>query len=258
MSEWYFMTGGEQQGPVTASQLKGLAAAGTLGPEDLVWNQSMTEWVPARRVKGLPFAGQAAKPAAAKPAAAQPAAAARRAVVETPPPEPEPEESAPPPADAFEPSEPAEEPHRKIESAKTADDAAPSEAAEILGQTRFWVGVMSLLFFVALALGIAYEVWRILPEAKHAAGKVLLAKAQTKWGMRQIVRSLAALLMLIPWFAMVRLGSALGRAKSGGTREDIDNAMKAQKSFWKKMAVTSILVIVIGVSAYLYKTVLQK
>ena len=85
-------------GPVTGAQLKSLAASGGLLPEDVVWNQSMTEWVPARRVKGLPFPGmpQAAKsPAPVRAAAAAARAAPVAAPVQAAPP-PEPEEPAQP------------------------------------------------------------------------------------------------------------------------------------------------------------------
>src|SRR6185437_8748690 len=103
MSEWYFMSGGEQQGPVTAAQLKGLASTGTLKPDDLVWNQTMTEWVAARRVKGLPFAGQ---PAATKTAVASSATATIRrapAAVAAREPESTPEPMPSRTTDTFEP-----------------------------------------------------------------------------------------------------------------------------------------------------------
>src|SRR5258708_21017701 len=61
MAEWYYLSGGQQNGPVTGTQLKSLAASGGLTADDLVWNQSMAEWAPAKRVKGL-FAAHAVAP----------------------------------------------------------------------------------------------------------------------------------------------------------------------------------------------------
>ncbi len=67
MSEWYYSQSGQQLGPITADQLKNLAASGQLQPGDLIWKDGMAEWTPAVRVKGIfPESGQ---PAANVPAA---------------------------------------------------------------------------------------------------------------------------------------------------------------------------------------------
>jgi hypothetical protein len=50
---WYYASGGQQRGPVKTSQLKQLAAAGELKPDDLVWCDGMPNWAPANTVKGL-------------------------------------------------------------------------------------------------------------------------------------------------------------------------------------------------------------
>ena len=51
--EMYYKHGGRQHGPVTGAELKELAAAGKLLPDDLIWKEGMEKWVPARSVKGL-------------------------------------------------------------------------------------------------------------------------------------------------------------------------------------------------------------
>jgi len=51
--EWYYARGNKQMGPVPSSELRRLAAADELRPEDLVWREGMTEWAPARNVRGL-------------------------------------------------------------------------------------------------------------------------------------------------------------------------------------------------------------
>lgn len=51
--EWYYARGSQQYGPVSANQLKALAESGVLGPDDLVWRAGMSDWVAARRIKGL-------------------------------------------------------------------------------------------------------------------------------------------------------------------------------------------------------------
>jgi hypothetical protein len=53
-SEWYYTVNGQQAPtPVSASQLRQLAANGQLQPTDLVWQEGMANWVPASSIKGL-------------------------------------------------------------------------------------------------------------------------------------------------------------------------------------------------------------
>jgi len=54
MSEnWFIGRGEEQFGPFTVFELKELGTAGKVQPTDVVWNEGMTNRVPATRVKGL-------------------------------------------------------------------------------------------------------------------------------------------------------------------------------------------------------------
>jgi hypothetical protein len=53
MSEWHYSKNNQQQGPVSAEQLKQLAASGQLNPSDLVWKEGMGQWTEARKIKGL-------------------------------------------------------------------------------------------------------------------------------------------------------------------------------------------------------------
>jgi len=82
--EWYYARENKQVGPVSSLELKRLATAGQLRPEDLVWREGMTEWSLASNVRGL-FDGEAkpadsglkiGEPAGAASAAAEPLAAA--------------------------------------------------------------------------------------------------------------------------------------------------------------------------------------
>lgn len=50
---WYYRAGGVEHGPVPAAELKRLAAAGKIGPADLVRREDADKWVPAGHVKGL-------------------------------------------------------------------------------------------------------------------------------------------------------------------------------------------------------------
>lgn len=71
--EWHYSKDGQPFGPVTAAQIGELSAAGQIGPDDLVWNSTLTDWVPAHRVAGLTFpAANATQAAATGPAIAHP------------------------------------------------------------------------------------------------------------------------------------------------------------------------------------------
>ncbi len=52
-TEWFFSKGGQQLGPVSSEQLKQLAASDQLQPSDLVWKDGMSQWIEARKVKGV-------------------------------------------------------------------------------------------------------------------------------------------------------------------------------------------------------------
>lgn len=66
-NQWYYTKDDERQGPVSADELKRLAEAGELQPDDLIWKDGMEDWRPASQLKGL-FDGETAAPTS-KPAA---------------------------------------------------------------------------------------------------------------------------------------------------------------------------------------------
>ena len=51
--DWYYAQNNERKGPMPFAKLKAMAADGWLGPDDLVWRQGMTNWIPARDADGL-------------------------------------------------------------------------------------------------------------------------------------------------------------------------------------------------------------
>lgn len=88
-ANWYYAKGQERHGPVTADQLRHLAATGQVLPTDFVFQEGMHNWVLASKVQGL-FSTSAAAPASqsatahapasepAKPSSSQPAASRSR------------------------------------------------------------------------------------------------------------------------------------------------------------------------------------
>lgn len=51
--DWYYAQNNERKGPVSFTTLKAMAADGWLAPDDLVWRQGMSGWIPARDADGL-------------------------------------------------------------------------------------------------------------------------------------------------------------------------------------------------------------
>lgn len=57
--QWYYARNDQQFGPVSAAELKHLADAGELSPDDLLWREGMESWATAVNLRGL-FSGDAA------------------------------------------------------------------------------------------------------------------------------------------------------------------------------------------------------
>ncbi len=57
--EWYYASNGQQQGPVSQEQLIELFKKGEVKTSDLVWNESMTDWVAFGNVPALNQSGAA-------------------------------------------------------------------------------------------------------------------------------------------------------------------------------------------------------
>ena len=72
-SEWFCRIGGEELGPLSAQQVKTMAAQGRLHPGDSIRRGADGQWMPASRVKGLFPADQPGAEAAAPAAAETPA-----------------------------------------------------------------------------------------------------------------------------------------------------------------------------------------
>ncbi len=51
--KWYYLKDDERQGPTTFAKLQDLVRAGDVGSDDMVWEQSMKDWVAARTVPDL-------------------------------------------------------------------------------------------------------------------------------------------------------------------------------------------------------------
>src|SRR5437660_1166862 len=65
--QWHYTRNGKQVDPVSAADLKLLAASGQISPTDMVWREGMAAWVPASSLKGLITSAVAPPPLAPPP-----------------------------------------------------------------------------------------------------------------------------------------------------------------------------------------------
>lgn len=83
--KWYYAKNGGQQGPVSQEELASLLASGSLRPDDLVWNESLTNWVAASAVPALQSAAiPGAPPLPTNPWQANPYAAPQSTPIRAP------------------------------------------------------------------------------------------------------------------------------------------------------------------------------
>ena len=52
-STWYLRRNGNEEGPLSSADLRAHVATGTIGPEDLIRNDGMADWVPVRSIGNL-------------------------------------------------------------------------------------------------------------------------------------------------------------------------------------------------------------
>jgi uncharacterized RDD family membrane protein YckC len=56
--DWYYVKDERQVGPVAVSEIRGLVAAGAIGPQTLVWTAGMAEWRPWSETEGAATEGR--------------------------------------------------------------------------------------------------------------------------------------------------------------------------------------------------------
>ncbi len=243
MAEWYYVQGGQQLGPVSGSQLKALAAGGSISREDLVWNQSLPEWTPAGRIRGLMF-GEGGEGGAVA-AAPGPVAPAHE-------PAPLPEEM---PTEEYETAQaPAAETAAAPLAYRTAggDDAVPvtQQTVEFLRQTKPWVRLVSILMFIGAGFLVLAGVAAMF---LGTAGSMMGGGRRASVGVGAIGMVLGlvylalAALYIFPAIFLSRYASRIGDLTRSGRSVDLEAALAAQRSFWRFMGIA----ILIGIGVYL-------
>lgn len=132
---WYYVDAHRQrQGPVPASDLAALLAAGTIGPRSLVWSTGMSEWQALETVAarlGLELTPPAAAPPPPMPPAATPPTASPRPSDALPGGATAPADASPQPADGAAGTPRAEAADAALSAAYAARVGVEPEAAHV-------------------------------------------------------------------------------------------------------------------------------
>ena len=222
-TQWYYAQNSQQLGPVPQEQLRDMLSTGSVRPSDLVWCEGMPAWTPAGQVPAL-------RPA---PAPNPPAPAP----VYVPP---------PPPAQAYAPPAPRPAPAQP-QFQSYAPAAARGQSAEvgeevvgILRSTKPWVRFLSVLGFLGLAL-LVLGCLAIIVLPMGPMGSMPIGP--------RIGAAFAYLLMgLIQFPAVLFLHRYAGRIASlaaSGASSDLEDALRAQKSFWKYVGILTLVMMIL-------------
>lgn len=214
--QWYYAQNGQQFGPVPVEQLRSMFSTGALRPSDLVWSDGLPAWTPAGQVPALQMAPVYNPPAPAP------------AYVPAPVPRPTPAYAAPVSAPAYgQPGEVAE------------------EVVKLLRSTKPWVRFLSVLGFIGLALLVLGSIAILVIPFGGPMGAMSLGP--------RLGASVAYLLMGLVQFPAVlflsRYASRIARLAASGDPSDLEDALRAQKSFWKYVGILTLMMMILYILA---------
>ncbi len=231
--QWYYAQNGQQLGPVPGEQLRALLASGAVRATDLVWTDTLPAWTPAGQVPAL---------------LPTPAPAPAPAPVYTPPPAPAPVYTPPPaavPAPAYAAPAPRPAPVPQavpVRPAIAAGGDVSVEVVELLRKTKPWVRLLAVLGFLGLGLALVGAL----------AGLVLGASAGMGAGtaLVQLVAILVEILLFFPALLFLnRYASRIGNLVASGHPQDLEDALAAQKSYWKYVGILVLVFLLLAIVA---------
>jgi hypothetical protein len=198
-TEWYYTIAGTQAGPVSDEQIKQMAVDRTLGPDVMVWNQSMSAWMSARQVPELTFGGASAQATPLHPPTLSQSLA--------------------------------------YEAPGSENCQVTPRSLELLRLTRPWVLTMTILMFIGVgfmlvgALGML--IMGIMGRGRDAA---------IGFGGAAGYVAFAALFSLPPFF-LAKYSSRIRNLMRLRRAVDLEEALEAQKSYWKCLTITTIALV---------------
>ena len=213
---WYYVQDGEQVGPVSMEELVARVRSGQVSSSGLVWQAGMANWVPASTVPEL---------GVASPESAGPA------------------QSAPPP------TQPAPLPVSVLGYHTPSGVLASARCLEMLRQTKPWVRLMSVVTFIIAGLFLV---------GGCVMGIVLGAATSGRGGggppaaVLIIVYVALGCLYFAPGLYLSRYASHIGTLLRSNDPRYLENALQAQKSFWKFVGILTAVVLCIYGAIFLF------
>jgi GYF domain 2 len=236
---WHYVQNGQSMGPVSQDELRAKLASGGLDRSTQVWSEGMAGWVAASDVADLLPAPQI--PLAPIPAAPVPIAAPVAAPIQLAAPVSNP--YATPQAAVVRPT-----------MASSATESVPEGALEMLRLTKPWVRFLAVLGFIMMGLtilgGIGFAIFSLVGMG---TGNSQMALPMVGMGLAYVVM---AAFQLPPVIFLNRYASRIGRLLESGSADDLQEALKAQKSFWKYVGILTLVLmgiyalILLGVVAF--------
>ncbi len=219
---WHYVQNGKAQGPAPEEQIRGMLSTGALRASDLVWCEGMADWA---AIQSIPELAPAPAPAPIPVSAPIPVAAPMPAPVPMP---------APIPVNPYVAPQAAIEPFAQRGAATTGQ--VSDEAIEYLRKTKPWVRFMAVLGMIAMALMVLGG----LGMAILGGGFFRYMGMMARIGMAALYLVLA-LLYLPPVLFLNRYASRIADLVEDRSAASLEEALRAQKSFWKYIGMFTLI-----------------
>lgn len=202
-AEWYYLSNQKQVGPVELSAIQSLVRNGLLSSSSLVFGPGLTEWTQAGQVHGIFGAGPAAASSAA-PAAMQ-----------------------------ADPRTPTMLGYRGVETAGTG---LTQLAMDMLRQTKPWVRFIGVMMFIGAGFMLLGGLFAMIAGA--AMGSRMGTAIPAAAGLVYVAMGA---IYLIPALFLNRYASRIADLLRTNRMGDLEQALGAQKSFWKFMGILMLI-----------------
>jgi hypothetical protein len=117
-----------------------------------------------------------------------------------------------------------------------AEPGVTPKIVEMLARTQPWVRFLSVLGFIGFALMMLVAVGAfMLAVSRNNSGGILLA----------IIYAVFGIVYLLPSVFLSRYASDIARLRTSLRVQDLEDALQAQKSFWKFAGIATLVMIVL-------------
>ncbi|WP_257307020.1 DUF4339 domain-containing protein [Geothrix campi] len=206
-TQWKYIQQGQAMGPVSEDQVKALLASGSLGWDDLVWREGMPDWTTARMAPDL---AQGPAPIG----------------LDLPPVPAAPQNPFSPPRAAL----------LEAQWGGAPVDGVSADVVEVLRQTKPWARLLGVLGFIGIGFMLLASV------AMLAVGSFARGGMPAGLGVGMMLAYLAMAGLQFPAALFLnRYASRIGDLVANPSQGDLQEALAAQKSFWRYVGILTLL-----------------